>query len=760
MNITINTSIPTCSNYFLFFDVPYRFSARHFSATFEQETSRPLTERTYHMVMGILLLFPPLNLIIAVIERILFPPFTSLPTVSNPPSSTKSVKTGKPPQKTVEEQIQTSVNQIETTWKKNPYVIANHKELRASNNPYQSHCTFDPFREAFLTRNETRVCEFIQNPYFKGLNTSHSIEHVIGSGAVITKHWPPLVMAAYLKNVPIFEMLLQNPATNLESCSLSNDVPSCLIAICELGAGHEAFIEKLIIKGAASRFKAGFDSEKSALDVARKSDISQETLMKLEAWHALNAVDVFGNTRLQQAINNLDLGEFKEALRQGISLNNRNNSGRTALHLAISKLSDLSGAKTAQEMLSLLLEKNVQLNIQDLSGHTPLLDVVLYKPSNWETLAISLLQKGADPDIGSNNNLVVWGQLSTYPSSHPVKAYLLNRPHGMHLYYQNQCTLATVLGSHIEIDIGRTGWSFADGGNFSEIIYDLLPDLIDPFLNSPNTSSGVQEMFSSIKETSSLAKKICFTTKIDEAIEEIQTAAHPVLIPSGWSGHAISLTLYKNQLICANVGSRPKTILGGLRYYQISDDLARQTDFAKLIQHSMQHKYFETGDKYYDRLEKLGCRYDTTLELCDQTIGNCTWASSALLGLRSALEIQKRWPSQDIAQAVEQFNQFAQSFLILKMVDYLKENISKLPISLAPSCLCACVTWLCQQLKADKDSWGYYKKALDALTFSGFTFSLDEELADFYASLYQISTDFLKKTLMKKKFQMGTWVAF
>ena len=757
MKISINTSTPDSSYYVLLVDVPYRFSARHFSAACQQDTSRSLINRVCHVVIGSLLLLPIINLVIAAVEYY----FTTLSISLSHPIQAASPSSSLPatPEKqnaasdtTPKSKIQTALYQLEKEWRENPYVIANHEEVHPPETRYNNFDMFAPFQKSLENGDLETARRFIQDPHFKGLNTTYSFEIKIGNFSSF-KPCSSLVIAAYKKNMPIFEMLLQHPATNLESCKLLDENSSPLLLICQLGEGYEAFIDKLIEQGACPSFRGHSNrSEITALSLAEKSKVSSETLGKLSEWIKLNECDRGGNNLLQQAVKHGDLSAFNKALANGICLNNRNWDGQTALHLAVLNLSKPQAAAVAKEMIDLLLAKRTQLNIQDVDGYTPLLHLICDKPSNWEQLAISFLERGADPEICSDRGVFASQLLLTYTSTHPVKAYLLQRSDGLHAHYQNQFDLATVLGAVMTIGVGKQSIC-TSGSNYSEAIYELLGKVIDHFVQDPETSEDIRQLFLSAKDATLLAKEISFMADPDEIVKKIKAANHPVLISSGWTGHAVSLTIYNDELI-----------LGGLRRYKLMHDLFQERDFKKLIACNMNNREIPNGTQYYRQLSTLGCVYQSTLELPDQKVGNCTWASSALLGLRSVLEIQDKGNSEKIADGIEQFNHYAQSFVILRAVEHLKANISKLPLSLYPRCLSSSADWLCSQIHEKKDRFGYYKKALDAITFSGFrldrTNFRDQVVRNFYTHLYKMDTPSMETTLMQSAYQIHNWVAF
>lgn len=797
MSISINTSIPACSKYVLFIDVPYRFSVRHFSAAFESAVPRPLTNRVYHAVMGtLLLLLPVINLVIAAVEYHVFPPLipgkeAGMPIDPSPSSSDSSSLSGNAPSALVkiipkdvatsaelrkavatpekrkeaatpEGRIQASLIEREKAWRANPYVIANHEELRPSTNPYKKWDEFNIFQDALENGNTEVAMRLIKNPHFKGLNTTYTVS-IKRESCTSNERWFPLAIAAYKKQHAVFNMLLEYSATHLEPQKFPSDSYSPLLQICKLGAGYEEFIS-LLIKKKASPFLLEGDSVVSALDLARASNVAKETLQELEDWCKLNQPNARGNSRLHQAVQDGDTAGFRQALREGIFLNNRNGYGQTALHLAVLALKKADYEEAAQKMIDLLLQEKAQLNIQDRFGYTPLLDLVISQPPDWERYAIAFLKNGADPDIIADKDMFVSRKLLTYPSSHPVKAFLLEQPQGMHTHYQNQFNLSTILGSLMRIDIGR--WSCAVGGNYSEAIYELLVEVLECFLVDPSVPQEMREMFEGAKQASLLAKEICFMPTSTEVIKKIQQVGvddHPVLIPSGWVGHAISLVIYENRLICANVGDRPNSIQPGLGLYTFSGYLFNEPDFSDLIKHGMRVSPVKGGKDYYEKLGGLGCDHQSTTVLPEQVVGNCTWASSALLGLRAVLEIQNRWESQKIADAIVRFNQFSQGYIILKTVKYLQENVSKLPLPHEHRCLTSAASWLCQQLRDGKDSFGYYKAALDAIIFSGFVLEEFEYSKEgqvdktFYAQLYSVSPQFLDKHLMKNPYEVGCW---
>jgi hypothetical protein len=813
----IDTTIPASSKYILYLDVPYRFGARQFALSFQEnegkETSQGFGERVVHFITGALLFTPVIGHIIALAISLLCSSRTShlssaasnktrAPSIDvthakDPYSSPEGPKSEKPasvarsvlPESpiavstphplsldaparqgqpaTVAGRITDAVEKLERRKKGNPYFYYNRTELRSSDSPYKRFTQYHPFVAAIRSGKVEHVREFIGNPHFLGINSTFSKE-VRSERCVTTWHITPLTETIQSDFFAVFQLLLTSNKLIIDTPD-SNRKYTALHEACLLGKKGERYVYELIKHKADPLIES--EDEETALDFARKSDMSPECLHALEAWVEKNKTDDQGNTELQQAIIKGNWARFERALQEGICLNHRNLENLdSALHLAVTLFNENEELReTAKRMFLKLLEAGAFVNIRDCHNQTPLLLLCEKRVPGWEELAYRLVKDySADANIPSSNGIIPLAYLANLPSTRPLKKWLLENTQGKYIEFQNRFSLATLYGT--------TGYThmagqqvYLDGGNYSEAVYELLAKTYQDYRPLPEH----RELFEQAKKSIEFANKLIVSNDLDALYEEARHADFPILIPSGWEGHAIAAIIDVQQqlFISANRGDRQRGTEAGIGVYKY-DRFPDKETFTHLVK-SFSRTTTLAKNTYLSTLkQKLGLRLIKHNQMKDQKRANCTWSSSASLGLQALFELftaMKKNPnasenaygqSPEVVNAMIHFNHFARWRLLTTSLEHITNNAETITCEEDSKQFREIALKCCDKIKSGKDKYGFYRKTLDAITFSGIKFSLHPtyEQREFYASLYGEKEEDFINALFPDTYQVGNWL--
>lgn len=292
--------------------------------------------------------------------------------------------------------------------------------------------------------------------------------------------------------------------------------------------------------------------------------------------------------------------------------------------------------------------------------------------------------------------------------------------------------MATLLGIEFEDEIGGSS-RHRDGGAVGWEAFDSAMKGIEKFSCS---DPSMEEDFEKMKKTMRLAQSLSYYRyhydeqwdqvskeslwkQVKEAFEE----EYPVMIPVYLEAHAISIIFYQDQVMICNRGYSPTDEDSGIHVYKWTKAL-KKTQFFELIEShtASNEKQFLNGVH-----QNLGLVKKHVVELTDQEHENCAWASMISPGMKATLLALRLDNSfKDIDETFEEVKPFAKEvnhFIKFHMVDtYLKAMFKFMRKTGEEPCyamLGKLVERFVYKIENNKDSKGFYKRALDAILFSG-----------------------------------------
>jgi len=109
----------------------------------------------------------------------------------------------------------------------------------------------------------------------------------------------------------------------------------------------------------------------------------------------------------------------------------------------------------------------------------------------------------------------------------------------------------------------------------------------------------------------------------------------PIAIPTGWEGHAVEITLYKDYLVYSNRGQQTEEFVSGIHVYKIGKLDQINVDFLKKL-HDCKGSFKERAKYFEDPTDKRGMHAKLDLKgppiysisKKNQSVGNCAWVST------------------------------------------------------------------------------------------------------------------------------------
>ncbi len=654
----INYSTSHHSQNFLYLDMPFRYAGRHYEMAFSDKNldqSPSLLERVKHFTIALLESIPIINIIIAIADRY-FGKSTSSKQVS-PKSDLRPITVSDKPvepttntSKLDEIQHQQQLNQRRQ--RKNPFFKANatqHCSTRYSNfeDVEKIFKTKHPLCKAILEKDNEKVRKIVQNPHFIGINKGIiPIEKEDSSIYNLYFTTTPLSYAIQTKNKELFEILIESPLINVDKKSESYEDTHPLEYAIKLGESSQYYIEKLIEK----RCKL---PSKKLMTLAKEKNVDTSLIdyVNLHDW------DNEGYNALHRAIKKGDVNKVKNLVKKGICISEetRNRGGYSPLWIAVTHLvkkNEFSfDLEEFTEIVSLLVQNGADCNFQ---RKDTIFDFICFweNPAR-ESLAIEMLEHGANPFF---NGLFI-PLAKRLRADHPIIEKIHELYPGQGKELAQQLNIASVWEEKLYIRNAITGQSvFYKGGNWSKNTYTLLVDCLEGF-NEEALINSLRPLFSDIEEASQiLQKSIKYANQLlnredtsgwaDEIREKSQE--FPVILPAQAGGHASSIVIWKSMVIQSNRGANhsswtPHRSEPGMRNYEW--DITELTD--KHLHYVIENPNIKSSKNDQTRgafIDQFAKRVDSqakkikTLSLPRQKEGNCTWSSSALLGLHTALE--------------------------------------------------------------------------------------------------------------------------
>lgn len=581
--------------------------------------------------------------------------------------------------------------------------------------------SLDPFREAIDNENAQALIDLSSSPTY-----------VFRAGflnrAISQDKWKS------------FKTLL-DLATTYPSRVAGNLTP--LMQACKLGPKGERYIKALIDKKVDPCFR---NSDKDdALTLAKASGVGAATLEKLEKWikqqeieetllvskplWALNVALSFNDEKKIST-------RFQKFLDKGISLESGIGLNGTILLNCIKELGNESKNQAVLlEMIETLLKLGCDPNAPDKEGNTPLYYLIRNKPEGWEKLFLQMMEYGGDPLLLDNEGFSASFLSLKLPPSHPVRKKL---EENTTFQFQNSLkNLSTIMG--VLTLGGYQGKSTSShGGNHNENIVNLFSDLLSEYLEADEQPLQVFQ------------KNIALISRLmepsPESLEEaLQFSSHtPLMIPSGWPGHAIAMILFQNRLYVCNRGSRPKEVADtiGIQVYEVE---MNREGFKSLIGFKSSDQALIAGKEALLPFikNKLKGKLIQEVPYSDQKTGNCTWSNTAGLGLRCFLDLysSKELLSKENRPSHKRFLHFSKYRTVAKAIKALQNCPQEADVTNGITFSSICRKSL-TKIKEGKDPFGYHRQIVDLITYSGmpnYLMNETDELWPFYASLYGVA---------------------
>src|SRR3984885_7296413 len=510
--MNIDTSIPSCSSYFLYVNVPFQFAFRHFVLAFASSQANPeltLWGRVKHFCFAIALTLPIINIIVAVAERCLYPPIETIPIEKQPPLQTQY-----PPIETISieeqqllqtqsitpqnkseavkqslsgaERIEQALQTVIEKQKNNPFYRANAKRVEPPKDHTTKFCFRTPLAGA-IEKGDLNELGRLLSENVEGLNNQIMEYLQVTDGR--HRRDTPLIYSIRHKQFEVFKTLLALPASKIDINLNPDERGTALHEACKLGQDAGPFIEELINKNAdpliGADYKIGKICEQvSPLKIAKDCKVPKEYLEKLQAWTALNLPSKEAQKELHKAIQESQLETVKSVINAGICLEVRNKNGCTAFQAAVNSFIK-SPSQSSKEIVLFLLNQGSFVNAEDKDGRTAFYLLCENQPEHWEELAKILIDCGADverPDTYGHNTLSL---IFTLPEDHVIKKYLLTKNQGKYQEHLNRRNIATLLGLKITTKVENKRVELK-GGNQATTVYQILYQSLNSFIEQEN----------------------------------------------------------------------------------------------------------------------------------------------------------------------------------------------------------------------------------------------------------------------------------
>lgn len=507
---------------------------------------------------------------------------------------------------------------------------------------------------------------------------------------------------------------------------------------CSQGKEGEKFLLKLIEKRADPLGKKS--ENEIAYELAKKAGASESTLEKLKKYQEIHLLEADGSTELHRAVRAGSLDKVKEVLAQRGTLEHKDTQGMSPLAMALVKWTT-DNATASRDIVDLLIEEGAYLETKFGNLHiTPLLYVLAYQPQGWEEIASKMLDKGAYPFTSDRlGDFSSMDFVRDLPHAHPVKQHIIEHaPAAQEMIHR--MNLATLYGFETWSPINPQIGLHINGGNFPVYIYELFTDFIERYeKETPPLFNLSEEDQTKFKKGLNLSLKLLQPsdnrlTLLKEAVELCKEV--PLLLSTGWKGHAVTLVIYQDRLWVCNRGERAVGVKNeiGIQSYRLASSDWSTTQLNWLQQFVEKSESLTKGNFIPTLKQRLGAQLIEETPYKPQKHSNCTWVST-MLGLKQALSLMK-------GDSVQKFSHFSRYQGVKKLVENSRDRLSKIDYLIDRSLLGKTASKLVKKIKEGHDLFGYYRKALDLLTYSGLPLSISDlssnGLLKDYAKLYDI----------------------
>lgn len=533
-------------------------------------------------------------------------------------------------------------------------------------------CSDNPWKKACETNDLETMKTFLSNPFFKRHLCDQDLEKFIDQ-----------------KNIPAVNALLTYTHTRFSDTIFDRNESqsfSILNRLIRGGAQFEGSINLLLDQGYdVNLLEDDFDEH------PEYQKLSKECQLKIWNAREINKLDPHGYTALELAIGEGDLDQVMIQLNSGACINHQR--GRP-LRLAIEEYmkripgnviqfcSENGQPKpdaTDQELLEIheiirLILQQPLFKMSDFQLDSVLRDLGRpHKTKEWDEMVTSLLSKVVNFDSPATiKNFVFSMPFEQMQENSPIFAALSEGQKAAVEQFRNVRFIEMLFE--------------LNSGHKTAEVYRMLQNL----WGSLSSSKMMTQAFSGdtiSKLTQSIENIPTLFEDGDEQklLNQIQEGL-PVIIPFQWSGHVVSAVFYKNTMILGNRGERAEDFLPGLHVYKY-DQSKLTPELLQKISDTREHKknIFTSMNKRFIFEKSISdelCATETNyLPMSEQTVGNCTWASSAYLGFFSALyclsnEFDRKSLDQVHTFVENEFEPAAQLTAIQNYIKNYKDTLS------------------------------------------------------------------------------------
>lgn len=195
------------------------------------------------------------------------------------------------------------------------------------------------------------------------------------------------------------------------------------------------------------------------------------------------------------------------------------------------------------------------------------------------------------------------------------------------------------------------------------------------------SDSNISKIFSSIAEKFAQATQLRVNKDMFDVVGTYMDflSGEPVLIHSGWEGHAIDIILSNkhNLMIVCNSGARAMLNPGGAKYYQIPPNTEISVED---IYNISQNK--DQAELEMDFIYEHGLKLVDIKDYMGQKWGNCEFYSQTI-ALRELLRLEFEelgYSEQDIAEKTDYWlNEWVDFNKVFAIENYLEQDVDLLP---------------------------------------------------------------------------------
>jgi ankyrin repeat protein len=406
---------------------------------------------------------------------------------------------------------------------------------------------------------------------------------------------PQIIVDALAKSPNLFS-LGKHPNVNINAKNKYGFTALILAAT----AGRKLVVDALIAAGADLNMQDSSGLTPLMYTVFKGNKLIVDALIAAEA--DLNMQDSSGSTALILAVTNGNKLMVDTLIAAGADLDVQNSSGSTALILAA-----INGNKPIVEAL---IKAGANPNILDDKGYSAFFRVSLRRNKDWKKIKKILIDEMKKTELGCE--LIA----------------LKKRLNSMVLLAH-----AWEIGGGVNLMVNKQNVTYKlEGFKYPKILAKIVKHT-ELFLKSdsgPDVGDVTGQMFNSLMETYTCSGTYMLESLNAPDLLDRWKSGKPVLIPAGYSDHAITVLLWGKYLVTCNRGGADPV---KIHLFDPEANKPERSDIEGLLKSGElnQNNWTQTIAVF---LNKLNCTPMDSLEislnimLLSQKVGNCVYASS------------------------------------------------------------------------------------------------------------------------------------